>query len=113
VRARAELRLTASLALLVLLSPAIEAPIARAADGPGFHLEPVAAGYKRPTYVTSSADPLRLYVVEQAGVIRVLRRDAVRERTPIPRTQVGRSRAPLRGPLRRWSSTHMQTGTAP
>jgi glucose/arabinose dehydrogenase len=43
-------------------------------SAPGFHLEQVFAGYKRPLYVTAHAAPNRLYIVEQRGVINVARR---------------------------------------
>jgi glucose/arabinose dehydrogenase len=65
-----------SLALVLVASMAVPGPVA-AGFGAGFHLEPVAGGFARPVYVTGTpANPNRLYVVEQRGVIKVLRRDS-------------------------------------
>jgi len=41
---------------------------------PGFHLEQVVSGYKRPLYVLAHGNPNYLYVVEQRGIVRVLTR---------------------------------------
>ena len=43
------------------------------ADSGTIRLEPVGAGFKRPVYVTSPSGDARLFVVEQAGIIRRFR----------------------------------------
>ena len=53
------------------------APPASAGTVAGYHLEPVASGFLRPTYVTAHSGASFLYVSEQRGTIQVLRRDSV------------------------------------
>ena len=43
------------------------------ADSGTIRLEPVGAGFKRPVYVTSPSGDARLFVVEQAGIIRIVK----------------------------------------
>ncbi|MEP7157955.1 MAG: PQQ-dependent sugar dehydrogenase [Chloroflexota bacterium] len=67
------------LALAAALIVGAAAPPSAAAlddSAPGFHLEQVFAGYKRPLYVTAHAGANRLYIVEQRGVIHVARRSS-------------------------------------
>ncbi len=63
-------RIVACLMLVAAMMPV--APVA--AEGPGFHLELVTSGYGRPLYVAAGSSPNRLYVVEQRGLIKVLKR---------------------------------------
>jgi glucose/arabinose dehydrogenase len=62
---------------VVVLAVAAFAPAASAGDGPGYHLEPVANGFLRPTFVTAHTGANTLYVAEQRGTIQVLRRDSL------------------------------------
>jgi glucose/arabinose dehydrogenase len=67
------------LALVAALLVSAAAPPAVAAldnSTPGFHLEQVLTGYKRPLYVTAHAGANRLYIVEQRGVIQVAQRSS-------------------------------------
>ena len=62
--------------LAVLLGAASIAPVAGAS--PAITLQPVATGFNRPLLVTSHG-PNKLYVAEQAGIIRVMRRSSPSE----------------------------------
>ncbi len=64
----------ARLVVCLLLTTAFVPAAPVAADGPGFHLDQIPSSFKRPTYVTANGNPLRLFVVEQRGVIKVLKR---------------------------------------
>jgi len=68
------LRVLALCAALLIGAAAPPAVAALDDSAPGFHLEQVLAGYKRPLYVTAHVGANRLYVVEQRGVIHVARR---------------------------------------
>jgi len=67
------LRMTAAVAIALLLAVASAMP-AVAADLPAYRVERILSGYDQPLFVTSDGSPLRLFVVEQTGRIRVATR---------------------------------------
>ncbi len=69
--------LAASVLAAVLIGLAAAPVSPAAAASPDFALEQVASGYQRLTGVAASAVANRLYVVEQEGVVRVLKRASV------------------------------------
>jgi glucose/arabinose dehydrogenase len=70
------MRVIALVAALLIGAAAPPAAAALDDSAPGFHLEEVFAGYKRPLYVTAHGAANRMYIVEQRGVIQVVKRSS-------------------------------------